>query len=85
MNFDQLWGVGFGTVLSVGVLFGLIRFQRVMRNRLFPSTGKRERGQAMTELLLLQARLEKKAGQANSLEEGGEGRPGPEGGSDSGP
>ena len=77
MSFGQLWGVGFGTVLAVAVLFGLIRFQKVMRNRLFPRTKERERGQAMTELLLLQARLEKEAGQADSPDEGSEGRSGP--------
>ena len=76
MSFDQLWGVGFGTIIVVGVLFGLIRFQKIMRKRLLPQTKERERGQAMTELLLLQARLEKEAGQTKSPDEGSEGMPG---------
>jgi hypothetical protein len=68
MSFDELWGVGFGTIFALAILSGLFYFKRMLRNRLFPTEGMRGRGEAMTELLLLQAQLEEKAGLGNRPE-----------------
>ena len=62
MSFEQLWGIGFLTVLAFALLAGLFYLKRALRNRLFPEERVRDRGEAMAELLLLQAQLEKKAG-----------------------
>jgi len=58
----ELWSVSLWTVLALAVFLGLFYFKRVLRSRLFPTKGEGEIGGAMTELLLLQARLEEGAG-----------------------
>ena len=62
MGLKELWSVSLWTVVALGVFLGLFYFKRVLRSRLFPTKGEGEIGGAMTELLLLQARLEESAG-----------------------
>jgi hypothetical protein len=61
MGIRELWSVSLWTVVALGVFLGLFYFKRVLRSRLFPTKGEGEIGGAMTELLLLQARLEERA------------------------
>ena len=79
MSLEQLWGIGLGTVAILVVLLGMIYFQRVMRNRLLPGGKEKDRGEAMTELFLLQTQLEEKAKRGEGPEEDREPEPGNEG------
>ena len=50
MSFEQLWGIGFLTVLAFALLAGLFYLERALRNRLFPEERVRDRGEAMKVL-----------------------------------
>ena len=78
MSAEHLSGFILGTFMTVLVLVGLVIIARTVRNRYFPSENEEERSEAMTELLLLQAELQKRAGKGpvSSAEEGGEFREG---------
>lgn len=56
-----MWRIGFGTILSLLVVVGLFRFKAALRQRLFSTSKGEEGSKAMTELLMLQARLEGRA------------------------
>lgn len=73
MEFGDLWRIGIGTILSLFVLVGLFRFKNALRRRLFPSSGGKARGEAMAELLLLQARLQGQVDNPAGPEGGGNG------------
>ena len=73
MESGELWRVGLGTVATLAVLVGLFSVKRLLRSRLLPEKEARGRGEAMTELLLLQARLEARADRGAGPEEGGAG------------
>jgi len=71
MGLREIWSVSLWTVAALAIFLGLFYFKRVLRSRLFPTKGEGEIGGAMTELLLLQARLEERAslGGHGSLED----------------
>lgn len=58
MELGDLWKIGIGTILSLFALVGLFRFKNALRQRLFPTSERRERGEAMAELFALRARLQ---------------------------
>jgi len=74
MGLGELWVVAIGTVFFFALFLGLFYFKRVLRSRLFPAESEGERGGAMTELLLLQARLEEEAGLRDLPKDDGDGR-----------
>ncbi len=61
MGSRELLSVSLWTVLALAVFLGLFYFKRMLRSKLFPTKSEGEIGGAMTELLLLQARLEERA------------------------
>lgn len=78
MNFDRLYAIGFASIFMVVVFGGLYRFKRVLRNRLFPPEAKSARKDAMSEILLLKARLEERASGTTVSPTGEEGEEGEE-------
>ena len=70
MNFDSLWGLGFGTAVFFMVVLGLFYVKKLLRNRFFPKDAGRDRSEAMAELLALQASLQQKADQDPSGQKG---------------
>jgi hypothetical protein len=60
MNVDTIWVVGLGTVFSLALILGAAYFLRSFRNRFFPPSDRRDRGEALAELHLLQAEMKKK-------------------------
>jgi len=68
MSFQQLLVISLGTILSFAMLTGLFHLKKTLRARLFPVTNQERRGEAMANLLLLQARLEERAGQVDGPE-----------------
>jgi len=87
MTFGELWAVALGTVVALGLLLGLFLFKKALKKSLFPGEPETPREQAMADLLLFQAELEKRSvasespGKAQGTEAGGD----PEGGLDGGP
>jgi len=69
MSFQQLLVISLGTILSLAVLVGLFHLKKTLRAKLFPATNEERRGEAMANLLLLQARLEGRAGQVDGSKE----------------
>jgi hypothetical protein len=61
LGFDILGNLVFGTLLTIVVLVFLALVARGAKRRLFPSENEEERSEAMTELLLLQAKLQERA------------------------
>jgi hypothetical protein len=61
VGLDQLSGYVFGTVLFLVAIVALFYLKRELRSRLLPSKKQKERGQALAELLHLQAKLESEA------------------------
>jgi hypothetical protein len=66
MGFEQIWLMGIWTVIALGLLTGAVYFLRSLRGRILPPTQRRDRGEALAELHLLQTEMKKK------LEEGEE-------------
>ncbi len=69
MGIDALNNVLFGTFLTVVVLILLVVVVRGVKRRLFPSDYEGEGSEAMTELLLLQAELQRRASVVSGQEE----------------
>jgi hypothetical protein len=65
---DAIGNVLFGTFLTIVVIVFLVVVARGVKKRLFPSQKEEVRSEAMTELLLLQAGLQKRASQLSSRE-----------------
>ena len=64
MSLGQVWIVGLGLVFSLGLVIIAFYFLRYYRKRLLPPIDRRDRGEALTQLHLLQAEMRQK------LEEG---------------
>ena len=75
MNFESLWGLGFGTAVFFIVVLGIFYVKKLIRNRFFPQDPGRDRSDAMAELLAFQATLQQKA-EKDSLGENGAPEPG---------
>jgi len=58
-----------GTVLSLGLVVVAVYFLRAYRKRLLPGSGRRDRGEALTQLHLLQAEMRGKLEEGQGLEE----------------
>ena len=72
MGLGQLWGAILWTGLALAVLLSVFYLRGILRDRYF-ATGKEEgRSDAMNELLLLRARLERDAEDRRSVGEGDE-------------
>jgi hypothetical protein len=65
MSLGHVWIVGVGTVLSFGLVVVAVYLLRGYRKQLLPPGERRDRGEALAELHVLQARMRKK------LEDGG--------------
>jgi hypothetical protein len=60
MNVETIWVVGLGTAFTLVVILGATYVLRSFRNRYVPSSGRRARGDALAELHLLQAEMQRK-------------------------
>lgn len=58
MSLGEMWSLLIGTLLGLGVLVGVFLLKRYLRVRLLPGSQREAQGQAMAELLALQARLQ---------------------------
>jgi hypothetical protein len=58
---DGFGSVFVGTLLTIIVVVFLVVVSRGVKKRLFPSENEKERSEAMTELLLLEAKLQERA------------------------
>jgi len=70
MELDELWKIGLGTILSLIVLVGMFRFKNALRQRLFPPSKGKARGEAMAELMMLQARLQEEVEDSTTTKDG---------------
>ena len=61
MNLGDFYVLGGVTVLFLLTFLGLFYFKKIMKDRLFPGRENEDRRQAMAELLLLQAELQKRS------------------------
>jgi hypothetical protein len=58
-----------GSIFALLLLGGLFRLKKTVRNHLFPDLGTEKRGQAMAELMVLQARLQEEASRRSTPED----------------
>ncbi len=73
MSADHLSRILLGTFVTILVLVALVIISKAVRNTFFPSENQEGRSEAMTELLLLQARLEEKVAKDAAAGAGAEG------------
>lgn len=60
MGFEQIWLMGIWTLIALGLVIGATYFLRSFRGRILPPTQRRDRGEALAELHLLQTEMKKK-------------------------
>jgi hypothetical protein len=72
MSLGQLWGAVLWTGLALAVLLSVFYLRRILRDRYFALGREEGRSDAMNELLLLRARLERDAEERRSAGEGDE-------------
>jgi hypothetical protein len=58
MSFGEIWSVALGTALALGMVLALFVIRKLLRGRFFPGESTSVREKALTDLLLLQARME---------------------------